>query len=581
MKTSIFFNTNTILLAALLVASNGVEAKTRTITKPELIKSELIARHQKAMAQLPFKRQAMKETVWERLRKKYASKMRIKQTNKKQTTKKEIAKKPATNQFLNNIQLAKRNLRPVSETAKNTFAKTLAARRDYYNAQADLESFIKKQRINNDIVFKNETKQNATLEIMLSPQNATQFIAEKQYIDVAPGRTYTVRQNDQTYLSGAKLLNTKNFLNLKWPNGSPQLTIETKQDRQFLHQYHGFEFASKPFSDAQINDAHQTEEEKTFKQQFNGAVYYMRDCVAPAEGLTLQKIDEHRQKLFARNNIATILEHDSEAMDRYENKIPLITHKIWVTSDDKPVSLPNYYLKWFENSIEHNPISDGWTHYLWIESKEKLPELAQKLANHPNIKIMELKDMPLPLVTGNLYKEAIAKKQFGKATDILRLEILKQFGGFYLDTDYELFQSLKPYCKVYNMVVAVEPMSPYLCNAFIGACPDHPVLNKGLEMILRNMNPETAPDYIKNTLDNGFKTIVETGPIMLTIAFALAGGKPGNTDIAMPPMLIYPTPINQYPKQQVVKPGEAMPAESIGAHYWETAWMRAEFGSKG
>ena len=505
-----------------------------------------------------------------------------KQRNSGKTAKEKetAASKSAKNQFLNSIQLAQRNLRPVTEQEKNAFAKSLAARRDQYDAQADMGSLIKKLRLSDDVIFKNSTNEHARLEIQLSPKNSASNTST-QCVTVAPGEQYVLNQNNVTYLQSVKLLESVNFLNLKMPNGKPELVVESTLDRNFLHQYHGFEYASRPFSNAQVNDPNQTEAERIFKEQFNGAVYYMRDVVAPAEGLTLQGIDEHRQKLFAKNNIAKILERDSEAMDRYENKIPLITHKIWVTSNDKPVSLPNYYLKWFENSIEHNPTCAGWTHFLWIESKEKLPELAQKLANHPNIKIMELKDMPLPLVSGDLYKEAIENKQFGKATDILRLEILKQFGGFYLDTDYELFQSLKPYSKVYDMVVAVEPMSPYLCNAFIGACPDHPVVDKCLEMIIRNMNPGTSPDYVKNAPNNGFKTILETGPIMLTNAFALAGGKHGTVDIAMPPMLIYPTPVDEYPKQQVVKPGEAIPAEAIGAHYWETAWMRAEFGSAG
>jgi hypothetical protein len=52
-------------------------------------------------------------------------------------------------------------------------------------------------------------------------------------------------------------------------------------------------------------------------------------------------------------------------------------------------------------------------------------------------------------------------------------------------------------------------------------------------------------------------------------------------DIALPPQIIYPTPADIYPKKQVVKPNGRIPAEALGAHYWETAWMRAEFGSQG
>ncbi len=485
------------------------------------------------------------------------------------------------NQFLNSLKLAQRRLKPVSLETQNAFAKSLASRRDFYDATLDMQSFIKKMRLSNDIVFKNETDQPVTLALELGSldKNNNEIIPVETIIE--SGEVKVLFQKEIHRLVGLKLIDSDSFLNPKWISTNlVQIAIESRQDRNFLHQFHGFKFESHPFTSEQLNDIYQTDEERAFKHQFNDHIGYVANVLAPAEGLTLAKIDEHRQRLFERNNIAKILERDVDAIDRYENKIPMITHKIWVTADDKPVSIPNYYLKWYENSIEHNPVAAGWTHILWIESKEKLPELARKLEHHPNIKIMELKHLG-DLVTGDLYKQAIINKQFGKATDILRLEILKKFGGFYLDTDYELFQSLKPYCKVYDMVMSVEPMSALLCNAFIGACPDHPVVDKGLELIMRNMNQDTAPDYIKNNPDKGWRTIIETGPAMISVAFALAAGKIGYTDIALPPMLIYPTPVNEYPRKQVVKPGDPIPAEAIGAHYWETAWMRAEFGSQG
>ena len=134
-----------------------------------------------------------------------------------------------------------------------------------------------------------------------------------------------------------------------------------------------------------------------------------------------------------------------------------------------------------------NPLSDGWSHLFWIESREKLPEFAKMIDDHPDITLMEIKDIESSFVTGDLYQKAIKSGQFGKATDILRLEILLQYGGYYLDTDYELFQSLKPYSKTYDFVAGIEPMSAFLCNAFIGSRPNHPVLHTYLELIMHNL----------------------------------------------------------------------------------------------
>ena len=476
------------------------------------------------------------------------------------------------------LLIAKNNLKAVPQNEKNTYVKRLLARRDFYNAEADMASFIEKMKKGN-VAFKNETNQTATIVLSLKDKNDAQAKLKKQRVRIKPHEFY-ILSDKQNSLTHVKLLEENYFLNPKWTFDSQlQLSIERKQDRFFLHQYHDFAFRSKPFTEQEIEAAQP--EKKVFQQEFNGHLNYM-DNVFQAEGLSLKSIDEQRQSLYKRNNIAQLLKNDSSTMDRYENKIPCITHKIWVTSDEHPIEIPQHYIKWYENSIKHNPTSEGWTHYLWIEKKTKLPELVKKMANHPNIKIMELDtDLPETLITGDAYRKAIQNKQFGKASDILRLEILNQFGGWYLDTDLELYQSLKPYCKTYDMVVALEPMSVILCNACIGSRPSHPVIIKGLELINRNLDTPNSPDYIKNNPDKGWSTIIETGPVLLTLAFAKAGGKIGETDIVLPPMLIYPTPVNEYPRKQVIKPNEPKPAESICGHYWETAWMRKEFGSEG
>lgn len=47
------------------------------------------------------------------------------------------------NPLVDAIQNAKSKLKPVAQKDKNVFAKMLAERKDYYDAKADLQSFIK------------------------------------------------------------------------------------------------------------------------------------------------------------------------------------------------------------------------------------------------------------------------------------------------------------------------------------------------------------------------------------------------------------------------------------------------------
>lgn len=529
-------------------------------------------------------KQAKKMAKWAAKTKKQAQQVALKYVAKADSTKKhqEAPKQKNHVQPIEQAKLSlqqelvttKQNLNHVQESEKNNYSTYLLARRDSYNAVAELDSFIAKMQKDN-IYIENRTNQKASLTIIVQDK-ATKRITHVP-VAIKAFANYTFRDK-KSQIQHVTLQGKGLFINPKWNNSQLFLVIEKTQDRFFLHQHHAFNFKSKPFSEQEI--ASSSPEEREFKINFNNHRSYM-DYIFKEEGMSLESIEQQRESLYARNNIGTLTQNNAAAIDQYEHKIPCITHKIWVTSDENPIEMPQYYIRWYENSIKHNSTDEGWLHYIWIENKNKLPEFAKKLEGHPSIKIMELdKDLPEALITGDTYRQAIKKKQFGKASDILRLEILNQYGGWYLDTDIELYQSLKPYGKVYDMVVALEPMSILIGNALVAARPSHPVILKSLELINRNFSDD-APAYVKNNADEGWKTIVETGPAMLNIAFGKSAGNIGETDIVIPPMMIYPTPVNEYPRKQVIKPNDPKPAESICGHYWETTWMRAEFGSKG
>ncbi len=480
------------------------------------------------------------------------------------------------------IRKRKSNLKHVKPSAQNQYAKFILAQKSPYDAKLDFNSFIKKLQIEDAVVIANRTPRRARVQIEYVAKEAL-GISKTETVTIAPYELYIFEKDYNVIFTGISFAdkNSTSFLNPKFTqDGHLQISIETTQDRNFLHQYHHFNFTSTKFADDYLHNPDLSQEEKDFRNGYNGSVDYM-EYIAHQEGTSLAGIDQQRRTLYAKNNMGTLLKYYPNLLDSTVHRIPLITHKIWVTSDTNPKNPAMSYIKWLENSIEHNPTSAGWIHYFWVESKAKLPELTKLLKNHPHIRLKELKDLDTKtFLTGDLYKQCIQEKKFGKATDIIRLELLKLFGGFYLDTDYELFQSLIPYSKAYDMVVGLEPMSVYLCNAFIGACPNHRVITKALDLINRNLS-DKAPDYVKNAPNNGPKTIVETGPIAFTLAFALEGGKGDNQDIVLPPLLIYPAQTDEYPKKQVITPDGKKPAKAIGGHYWRTAWMDPGFGSEG
>lgn len=86
-------------------------------------------------------------------------------------------------------------------------------------------------------------------------------------------------------------------------------------------------------------------------------------------------------------------------------------------------------------------------HYCWFGGAP-LPPLAQKCISSwkkhcPDYKIVEWNERNYPLTLAPDYvKEAIAAKRWAFATDVIRLDVVYQHGGIYLDTDVELLRNL-------------------------------------------------------------------------------------------------------------------------------------------
>jgi len=87
--------------------------------------------------------------------------------------------------------------------------------------------------------------------------------------------------------------------------------------------------------------------------------------------------------------------------------IPRLVHQIWIGNHEPPLALMN---EWKERAFS----TPGWEYVLWSENSRKWE--FQHLIN-------EISEVP------------------GK-TDIMRYEILRAFGGIYVDADTKLVQSL-------------------------------------------------------------------------------------------------------------------------------------------
>lgn len=195
----------------------------------------------------------------------------------------------------------------------------------------------------------------------------------------------------------------------------------------------------------------------------------------------------HERDLAAYNTISKEKAHQSFSYlkDQYNKhvlqnqeysslpRIPKIIHQIWIG----PKQLPERCQLWMESWLKLNP---DWEYILWTNENSK-----------------ELK-----LVNQIYYDE---ETNWGAKSDILRYEILEQFGGVYVDIDFECIKSfdvLHHSCDFYAGLLEVKRLhnKARMANAIIGCPPHHFLLQKLIEEIpnfrkAHNILDRVGPDF--------------------------------------------------------------------------------------
>ena len=88
-------------------------------------------------------------------------------------------------------------------------------------------------------------------------------------------------------------------------------------------------------------------------------------------------------------------------------------------------------------------------HYCWFGQGEK-PKLAKRCIKSwkkrcPDYKIIEWNENNYDVASSPLFvRQALEAKQYAFATDYIRLDVVYNYGGIYLDTDVELLKNLDP-----------------------------------------------------------------------------------------------------------------------------------------
>ena len=207
--------------------------------------------------------------------------------------------------------------------------------------------------------------------------------------------------------------------------------------------------------------------------------------------------------------------------------IPKIIHQIWLGGEP-----PKHYEKLMTELRGTHP---GWEYRLWRDNQ-----------------------IDFELENKKLFDQAT---NFGQKSDILLCEILKKYGGIYLDLD---FYMLKPFDELRScdfFCGVVYDREPNLSNSIIGSSPNNPLINELLH-------------FRKGVLSgNAMEVLDSTGPYHTTRAFFKCLPTMENI-VAFPNSYFYPFP--NFPEDRIL--GEETNAyfqkNTICCHLWHCSWIK-------
>lgn len=111
-------------------------------------------------------------------------------------------------------------------------------------------------------------------------------------------------------------------------------------------------------------------------------------------------------------------------------------------------------------------------HFCWLGKSEK-PELVKKCIESwknklPEYEVIEWNEDNFDFNNVNNYvKEALERKRWAFVTDYMRLKVLYEYGGIYLDTDVEVIKSFDDFLNN-DSFIGLESLDT-ICTAVIGS----------------------------------------------------------------------------------------------------------------
>lgn len=224
------------------------------------------------------------------------------------------------------------------------------------------------------------------------------------------------------------------------------------------------------------------------------------------------------------------------------NGIPKIIHQIWIG----PNPIPKQYALWSATWREMNA---EWKYMLWTDDTLKARKFRWR-----------------SVINKSLFEMA---PNYGEKSDILRLELLYQFGGVYVDMDFECIQSLNVLdgqcTDSMSLVLGLSNTGLLeVNNAVIGCTPKHEAL----------VDIWTSIQLICHEDEQGMSTMVRTGPIQMTRCLIRIHRKYKDI-LIFPIQCFYPLP-NNMRYLTVADRFRYYDDATLAVHHWGVSWSEKQ-----
>jgi hypothetical protein len=218
--------------------------------------------------------------------------------------------------------------------------------------------------------------------------------------------------------------------------------------------------------------------------------------------------------------------------------IPRIIHRIWL-ADDAPI--PTLYEAYWNSWRTKHP---GWSMVTWTSSN--LVEFVRLLPNRDLL---------------------LRAESFAELSDVARVDILREFGGLYVDTDFECLRSFENTIHE-ALFVYGEEEDGVVCPSLFASTPSHPILRL-LSQELRGWHAAHA-GYLPN---------IRSGPHFwskVISSVASAGACESLGCLKLTPNMVYPYSWRDLPphSSKALDLTKEWGPDVLAVHHWSQSWKK-------